>query len=377
MKSIFYIAVIFFVLFEIINVYFVMPLPGSQQIDSIDFAYFIYSWRWTFRLLLSILLLVGLFKSQWKRKWIPIIPLTILAVVIYVINFIMTADAIFTQPEKLQLANAQNNKVDSNRLVIGVVDNGIAKAYPLQYLGYHHFIYDTLNSKPILVTYCTVCRTGRVYDPTVNGKVEKFRLVGMDHFNAMIEDESTKSWWRQSTGEAIAGKLKGTKLIELHCSQVSLSQWLKLYPNSLVMQADSLSVNSYDTSFNYESGKSKRSLTGTNNQSWKEKSWVIGVKINQKSRVFDWNELLRKRILHSNIDDTKFFVVLCKDNKSFFAYKNNFADMPTIVDDTIFLQSKRYKMNGVGINTSSHLIPLTAYQEFWHSWKTFQPNTLK
>ncbi|MBK7988241.1 MAG: DUF3179 domain-containing protein [Ignavibacteria bacterium] len=86
------------------------------------------------------------------------------------------------------------------------------------------------------------------------------------------------------------------------------------------------------------------------------KSWVIGVKINQKSRVFDWNELLRKRILHSNIDDTKFFVVLCKDNKSFFAYKNNSADMPTIVDDTIFLQSKRYKMNGVGINT---LIPST------------------
>lgn len=59
-----------------------------------------------------------------------------------------------------------------------------------------------------MVTYCTVCRTGRVYSPMVNGKLETFRLVGMDHFNAMFEDASTKSWWRQSNGDCIAGPLK-------------------------------------------------------------------------------------------------------------------------------------------------------------------------
>jgi hypothetical protein len=63
-----------------------------------------------------------------------------------------------------------------------------------------------------MITYCTVCRTGRVFEPVVNGKFEKFRLVGMDHFNAMFEDVTTKSWWRQVTGEAITGKLKGQQL---------------------------------------------------------------------------------------------------------------------------------------------------------------------
>jgi hypothetical protein len=55
-----------------------------------------------------------------------------------------------------------------------------------------------------MVTYCTVCRTGRVYGPIINGKKETFRLVGMDHFNAMLEDATTKSWWQQATWDARA-----------------------------------------------------------------------------------------------------------------------------------------------------------------------------
>ena len=70
-----------------------------------------------------------------------------------------------------------------------------------------------------MITYCTVCRTGRVYSPIVNGKLEKFRLVGMDHFNAMFEDETTKSWWQQATGIAIAGPLKGSRLEEIPSHQ--------------------------------------------------------------------------------------------------------------------------------------------------------------
>lgn len=184
-------------------------MPGSQQMNSIGFAYFLYKGRWVFRSLFTVLLLAGLLKTHWKRKWAITLPLLILGMVTYAVNFQMAADAMFTQPESITLSTAANNKVDSNRLVIGVVDNGIAKAYPIQYLGFHHFVYDTINGKNILVTYCTVCRTGRVFDPTVNGKVEKVRLVGMDHFNAMIEDQTTKSWWQQATGEAITGKLKG------------------------------------------------------------------------------------------------------------------------------------------------------------------------
>ena len=45
------------VLFELANVYFIMPLPGSQRLPSLELAYAIYQWRWPVRALCGVLLL--------------------------------------------------------------------------------------------------------------------------------------------------------------------------------------------------------------------------------------------------------------------------------------------------------------------------------
>ncbi len=49
MKKIFYSGIVSYIFFEIANVYFIMPMPGSQEMNSIYVAYFLYSWRWVFR----------------------------------------------------------------------------------------------------------------------------------------------------------------------------------------------------------------------------------------------------------------------------------------------------------------------------------------
>ena len=380
MKKIFWIGLLGLLAFEIANVYFIMPMPGSQQMNSIDAAYFLYKWRWIFRVLFGLMILVGLFKSNWHRKWkwLLIIPVGIMAAVIYMANFKMAADAMFKQPKQFLLANADKNKVDSNRLVIGVSINGEAKAYPIRFLGYHHHIQDTVGGTPVMVTYCTVCRTGRVFEPIVNGKKETFRLVGMDHFNAMLEDKTTKSWWRQETGEAIAGKLKGQQLPEVFSTQTSLAQWLQLYPASLVMQADPAFIKSYDSTTKYESGKSRSKLTGTDSLSWKDKSWVIGVKAGKERKAYDWNQLKKERIIQDKLGNTPVLIVITADNKSFFAFERPSENsIFTLSRDTIALNNRHYQINGRGIDTSFSLKPLPAYQEFWHSWRTFNPGTLK
>src|SRR4030095_9315723 len=304
MKALFWLGFLGLLAFEIANVYFIMPMPGSQRMNSIDLAYFLYRWRCAVRILFLLMLIVGLFRSQWRRKWLLAIPVIILLVVVYMANFQMAADHMFYQPNKVLMVNEAQNKVDSGRLVIGVKINDEAKAYPIRFLGYHHQVQDTIGGKPVMITYCTVCRTGRVFEPIVDGKYEKFRLVGMDHFNAMFEDVTTKSWWRQVTGEAITGRLKGEKLPEVLSTQTSLGEWLRLYPNSLVMQTDSSFIASYDTTGRYEAGKSKSSLTGTDSLSWKDKSWVIGVKTGTGKKAYDWNKLKSERIIQDKIEDT-------------------------------------------------------------------------
>ena len=196
MKKLFWVGIICLLVFEILNVYFIMPMPGSQKMNSIDVAWFLYRWRWVFRVVFGLLIAAGLLKSTWMRKWVLLISMVLIAVVVYMANFKMAADHMFYQPKKLLLVNAAENKVDSQRLVIGIINNGEAKAYPIQFLGFHHQVQDSIGGMPVIVTYCTVCRTGRVFEPLVNGKQEQFRLVGMDHFNAMFEDKTTGSWWR-------------------------------------------------------------------------------------------------------------------------------------------------------------------------------------
>ena len=59
MKKIFYLGICLLVLFEAANVFFIMPMPGSQRMRSIDLAYFLYSWRWLFRAVFLVMISSG------------------------------------------------------------------------------------------------------------------------------------------------------------------------------------------------------------------------------------------------------------------------------------------------------------------------------
>ena len=45
MKSLFYSGMLLLIVFEVANVFFIMPMPGSQEMESIGLAYFLYSKR--------------------------------------------------------------------------------------------------------------------------------------------------------------------------------------------------------------------------------------------------------------------------------------------------------------------------------------------
>jgi hypothetical protein len=192
-------------------------MPGSQEMNSLDVAYFLHTYRWYFRIILALMIALGLIRAfQIKHKWIPALALLVVLSVIYTFNFEMLAEKIFKQPENLTFKPQEENILNDSSIVIGVEHNGEAKAYPVRYISYHHQVQDTIGGKPMIITYCNVCRTCRVFEPTVNDHYEKFRLVGMDHFNAMFEDATTKSWWRQATGEAVAGPLTGITRSRIH-----------------------------------------------------------------------------------------------------------------------------------------------------------------
>src|SRR6185295_6285816 len=245
---------------EILRVYFIMPFPGSQEAETIQIAYFLQNYIWIIRLLALMLIaypVVYYFRTGSTAVTVTLaVVLGFYLVVYYTFNYRALADKMFLEPKHAAYANAQSNtKVLPTQLVIGINVGNESKAYPIEIIGYHHQVRDTVGGELVMVTYCTVCRTGRVFSPVVDGQPENFRLVGMDHFNAMFEDSRTRSWWRQVNGEAIAGKLKGQTLREIPSEQMRLESWIKQHPSTLILQPDTLFKEEYDALVNFDEGK--------------------------------------------------------------------------------------------------------------------------
>jgi hypothetical protein len=377
-KKLFFTGLIGISIFEILKVFFIMPFPGSQEIKSIDIAYFLYTGRWYFRIAFGLMIIFGAINAfQTNKKWLPGVSLLIALIIIYLFNFPMMADSMFKQPEKLSFSKKADNKVKDNSLVICVINNGEVKAYPIQFMVYHHQVQDLVGGKPIIITYCSVCHTGRVFEPVIEGRKETFRLVGMDHYNAMFEDEETHSWWRQSTGEAITGPLKGKVLPETESVQFTIRKLLELYPEAYIMQADEASAAKYDTLARFEKGLSKNKLTMTDSLSWNKKSLVIGIKSGNESKVYDWNLLKNKHIINDKIGDQPIVLALSKDGQSFVAFKRPLeTEFFSIRNDTLLSGNVAYNFAGNCITSpDERLKQIDAYQEFWHSWQAFHPDS--
>lgn len=378
MKKLFYSGLLGLVLFEVLKVYFIMPMPGSQRHDTVDLAYALHGYRWLIRLACIAAIAGGVreaFLVRWRWRWVPILLLGVGGVVTWLFNFKMTADSMFKEPRTLVFQDRTGNQLGEDTLIVGVTHNGVAKAWPIRFLVYHHQVQDTVGGKRVLVTYCSVCRTGRVFEPVVNGQPETFRLVGMDHFNAMFEDARTGSWWRQANGEAITGPLKGAKLPEVASVQMTLKQWFDLQPDGRVMQADPAFLGSYDTQGRFERGESKGSLTRTDRSSWQEKSWVVGLQVGRASKAYDWNRLKQERIINDEVGGTPIVLVLAADGQGFAAFERP-GGLFTVEGEVLVADGRRYDFLGRDTaDPAKRLKPVQAHQEFWHSWRTFHPDT--
>jgi len=366
-----------------------MPMPGSQQFNSIGLVYFLGSNKMIIRIILYLIILFPLltiFKGNSTKEKIGVSFLSILYIAIfYVFTFMMEADKMFYQPTHTYFNKIADNKIPLHKLVIGVSENGIAKAFPIQLIGYHHQVRDSIDNKPIMVTYCTVCRTGRVYSPMVNGKVETFRLVGMDHFNAMFEDATTKSWWRQATGECIAGPLKGYKLTEIKSEQVSLAAWFRKFPQTEILQPDEKFAATFEKMDTYDKGKSKSNLTKRDTASWQFKSWVLGFTNGTTSKTYDWNYLEANKIIQDSLPTLPLLIILENDSASFHSYNrtvNNLTLHFKKINDSIVdtYSNSLWNYDGICIDgklKGASLTPVVTYQEYLHSWEFFHPNSIR
>ncbi len=371
----------------LVHAYLLMPFPGSQDLEVISLVYYLEKCVWPARIAGLLLLLLPAWRTftggRRPAKWVKGAALALAAGLFYFTDVAYQAERMFEEPRTVRFAAAKGSNVPDSLLVIGVAHGGMAKAYPVNYLGYHHKVQDRLGNLPVLVTYCTMCRTGRVFSPVVNGRPQTFRLVGARHYNAVIEDRDTGTWWYQATGEAAVGPLKGQQLREVPYEQSTLKAWLAKYPHSLVLQPDAHYQEGYDVLKRYDRLQPIDKDSTLQPDTLIRKSWVVGIAVGKQAKAYDWRKLVEARVVHDQVGGLPVLVAVEADGLSYHAFNRqvngralHFEPTPTGLRD----RETGSAWNWQGVCTSGPLATRTlsrmqAHQEYWHSWQRFHAPT--
>jgi hypothetical protein len=134
---------------------------------------------------------------------------------------------------------AAAKSLDAREPVLSVEIAGRARAYPHQVLIWHEIVNDTLAGRPIAVSYCPLCNSSLVFDRRVDGRVLRFGTTGnLRHSDLVMWDRQTETWWQQLTGEAVVGKLTGTRLNVLPSQTLSFADFRARFRDGEVLSRD-------------------------------------------------------------------------------------------------------------------------------------------
>lgn len=180
-----------------------------------------------------------------------------------------------------------------NERLVGVVVDGVAKAYPLRILNWHQVVNDVTSGKPVAVTYCPLTGDAAVYERTIDGKAVTLSPVDkLYESDTLLRDSATHSLWAQATGKAITGPEKGKQLTALASITTVWALWKSFHPKTLVLSTDTGFARHYETDpyVKYELGEAKFPVS-KEDQRLPRDEMVLGVDVNHQAEAFPFDRL--------------------------------------------------------------------------------------
>ena len=97
--------------------------------------------------------------------------------------------------------------------VMDVVYGQTHYIYPINILSFHHIVNDTIDGKPVAVTFCLLSDSALVFSRQIGDTILDLGVLGPLYFgNLVMYDKKTDSYIIQMTGEIFHGPLSGKTL---------------------------------------------------------------------------------------------------------------------------------------------------------------------
>ena len=188
----------------------------------------------------AALLLIGAAPASELGAWKTEFPNTDFTIASIALSEIVTdgprRDTIPPIHEPKFIAVAAAHDIGPLEPVVSITIAGDARAYPLRILLWHEIVNDVVGDVPVLVSYCPLCNSGVVFDRRHDGKILSFGNTGrIRHYDMVMYDHQSESWWQQFTGTAIVGAMTGTSLAALPARLESVAAFRTRHPQGKLL----------------------------------------------------------------------------------------------------------------------------------------------
>ena len=80
--------------------------------------------------------------------------------------------------DRPRFVKAEKSEISPNDRVLGLVMNGIAKAYPIAILNWHEIVNDRFRNEPVVVSFCPLCGSGMASIARIDGRKHRIPVPG-------------------------------------------------------------------------------------------------------------------------------------------------------------------------------------------------------
>jgi hypothetical protein len=155
--------------------------------------------------------------------------------------------------------------LSAEQVVVGLTADDRARAYPVSVLRHHEAVNERFGG-PVLLTYCSICRSGLVAERRVDGVATQFAASGLlwrppgeytaaseaegttfgasttdpdadvrNGGNVVLYDAATGSYWSQLLAQAVCGPRTGDELAIVPSTVTTWAGWRDDHPQTEVL----------------------------------------------------------------------------------------------------------------------------------------------
>jgi hypothetical protein len=273
-------------------------------------------------------------------------------------------------------------RLDEREMVLGVVVNGQARAYPVNLMWgpEREVVNDTLGGAAVSASWCPIVLSGEVYSRELKGRRLEMGSAGAEDGVLVLYDRGTRSRWSQVAGRATTGPLAGARLEKLPSLVTTWARWRALHPDTSVYTPPPVSKG--HPRFTEETV----SLVAMGSEgSVRNEDWVLGLETRTgPAGAFLYRRLVERRATHETFEGRRIVAFLTEDFTTAAVWEatvDGRAFTFTAKGDRLLDRETGTAWDGLtgraveGPLAGKGLVRVPSSSALWYAWKAQYPDT--